>query len=145
TGAARLDFVIKVAPGGAFSNWIAREARVGTPARLFGPLGRAVIRDSDPEHVFAIAGGTGIAGIIPILEQSDPANPRGDRSGTLVFGVRTLADAFFLDRLDALARVSNHRIAITVAISDEPGQPSSPQHPNLNFESGLVVDVAERV
>lgn len=145
SGGRRLDFVIKLAALGVFSRWIANEARCGSPLELFGPLGRAVLTPSDPRMIFAIAGGTGIAGIIPIVEQIVSAETSNEHGATLLFGVRTLADAFFLDRLDALVKRGRGRMSVTVALSHETTPERLERFPRLEFRPGFVVEVARQM
>jgi NAD(P)H-flavin reductase len=62
------EFVAKRIEGGRFSGQIDRLAP-GTPMRLRGPYGTGYLRDGDAP-VLLVAGGSGIAPIISILEQA---------------------------------------------------------------------------
>lgn len=134
------DFVIRTVPNGHFSSWIRGGRRVGEGVRLFGPLGRAVLPADEGKHVVAIVGGTGIAGIIAII---DAALTRGyfeNRTFTLVFGVKKMEEAFFLDRLSAAVVASDGRLNVVLALSGDGGAPLI-AHQNIAVARGLAVDV----
>lgn len=135
-----LEFVIKTRNGGAFSDWLCRRAQPGSPVRVFGPLGRAVLPQT-PRRLFAIAAGTGIAGILSVFEEAILRGDLTSAGATLVFGVRTEADAFALERLSEWAHLAQGRVAIVVALS-EGHAAAAARYPTLTFASGLVLDVA---
>lgn len=137
-----LEFVIRTKPGGGFSEWLCNAAHRNVPVRVFGPLGRAVLPEP-PGNLVAVAGGTGIAGILSILEEALLSNYLSTGTATLVFGVRTLADAFFLDRLSEWVRIAEGHLAVVVAVS-EGDLNGAARYPGLNFASGLVLDVAHK-
>jgi len=61
------------------------------------------------------------------------------------FGVRTYADAFFLDELAGLAAQFPSRLTITLALSDEAvSDAARSNYPAIVFDSGLVHEVAAR-
>lgn len=135
-----LEFVVKTRNAGAFSEWLGRRAQPGSPVRVFGPLGRAVLPQT-PRRLFAIAAGTGIAGILSVFEEAILRGDLTSAGATLVFGVRTEADAFALERLSEWARLAPGQIAVVVALSE--GQAAAAaRYPSLVFASGLVLDVA---
>jgi toluene monooxygenase electron transfer component len=131
-GAKRLRFVAKKKPGGGFSEWLFGAARDGAELRVFGPLGKATFDPGIPNDIACIAGGSGIAGMMSILARAVGELHFDTHRGWLFFGVRTLADAFFLEELAALRERAAGRLAITVALSDEA------------FEQGFVHEVAGR-
>lgn len=139
--AGPLEFVIKTKASGAFSHWLCNRAQPGSPVRIFGPLGRAVLPQS-PANLFAIAGGTGIAGILSVLDEAILRGDLGTARATLVFGIRTMADAFFLDRLSDWARIGNGRLTVVVALSEEDSG-AAERYPLLSFAAGMVLDVAQ--
>ena len=145
--ARQLQFVVKRKPGGGVSEWLFDPAnRVeGTVVDLFGPLGRATFVPAMAHDVLAIAGGSGIAGIMSILARATQERYFDQYTGHVFFGVRTAADAFFLDELGAFAAAFPGRLAIVVALSDEPVPESlQRQYPALVFERGFVHEVASR-
>jgi toluene monooxygenase electron transfer component len=65
--------------------------------------------------------------------------------GDVFFGVRTMADAFYLAELAAFRREFADCLSITVALSDEDVPAAAARdHPLLRFERGLVHEVAKR-
>jgi toluene monooxygenase electron transfer component len=141
--ARRLSFVVKKKPGGAVSEWLFGEAVEGTRLGLFAPLGHATFAPGLARHVLCIAGGSGIAGMMAILEHAGQAGHFADWDGHVYFGVRSERDGFFLAELAALQARHAPRLAVTVALSDEDVPASLPAaYPGLIFARGLVHAVA---
>lgn len=63
----RLDFLIRLVPGGAFTGWLARDARPGAELTLRGPLGDFMLDEASPRPRLFIAGGCGLAPIFSML------------------------------------------------------------------------------
>jgi toluene monooxygenase electron transfer component len=141
--ARRLSFVVKKKPGGAVSEWLFGGAVEGTRLGLFAPLGHATFAPGLARHVLCIAGGSGIAGMMAILEHAGQAGHFADWDGHVYFGVRSERDGFFLAELAALQARHAPRLAVTVALSDEDVPASLPAaYPGLIFARGLVHAVA---
>lgn len=144
-GTRRLRFVAKKKPGGGFSEWLFGAARDGADLRVFGPLGKATFAPGLASDLVCIAGGSGIAGMMSILERAAGARYFDNHRGWLFFGVRRLADAFFLEELTEFRRASSDRLAVTVALSDEAvPEEAARRWPALAFEQGFVHEVAGR-
>ena len=143
TAARRLAFVVKKKPGGAVSEWLFGEGVEGTRVGLFAPLGHATFRPGLARHLLCIAGGSGIAGMMAILEQAGESGHLDAWDGHVYFGVRSARDGFFLTELAALQARHVPRLAVTVALSDEDVPASLPAaHPGLSFARGFVHAVA---
>jgi toluene monooxygenase electron transfer component len=141
--ARRLSFVVKKKPGGAMSEWLFGDGVEGTRLGLFGPLGHATFRPGLPKHVLCIAGGSGIAGMMSILQRAGDAAHFAGWDGHVYFGVRSERDGFFLDELQALQARGPARLAVTIALSDEDVPAALPAaYPGLAFARGLVHAVA---
>ena len=141
--ARRLSFVVKNKPGGAVSEWLFGEGVEGTRLGLFAPLGHATFQPGLPKHVLCIAGGSGIAGMMSILERAGGAGHFAGWDGHVYFGVRAERDGFFLRELQALQARYPGRLAVTIALSDEEVPASLPAaYPGLAFARGLVHAVA---
>jgi len=95
----RLELVVKQKPGGKFSDWLFGADATGREVGVFGPLGRATFHPEEGKNVLCIAGGSGLAGMMSILDRAVREGYFRDRAGHLFFGVRTLADAFYLQEL----------------------------------------------
>jgi toluene monooxygenase electron transfer component len=141
--ARRLSFVVKKKPGGAVSEWLFGNGVNGTRLGLFAPLGHATFVPGLQKHVLCIAGGSGIAGMMSILERAGEAGHFAEWDGHVYFGVRSERDSFFLGELQALQACYRARLAVTVALSDEDVPASLPAaYPGLAFARGLVHAVA---
>lgn len=142
-GARRLEFVAKRKPGGAFSTWLFDDAFGGSPVMVFGPLGKATFSPSARKDLLIIAGGSGIAGMMAILGRAVQEGYFRRHSGRVFFGVRTWADAFYLDELSAMRNAYADRLSITVALSED-GIPEAAgrDFPALDFACGHVHEVA---
>jgi NAD(P)H-flavin reductase/ferredoxin len=97
---SRIDLIIKLMPGGAFSRHLETSLAIGDTLRLFGPLGSLRFRLSH-RKVVMVAGGSGLA---PFLSMLHDLAERGEtRPVDLVFGARNTADLYRQSDLDNLA------------------------------------------
>ncbi len=141
--ARRLSFVVKKKPGGTVSEWLFGDGVEGTRLGLFAPVGHATFHPGLQKHVLCIAGGSGIAGMMAILQCAGEAGHFAGWDGHVFFGVRSARDGFFLDELRALQARDPARLAVTIALSDEDVPASLPAaYPGLAFARGLVHAVA---
>jgi toluene monooxygenase electron transfer component len=141
--ARRLSFVVKKKPGGTVSEWLFGDGVEGTRLGLFAPVGHATFHPGLQKHVLCIAGGSGIAGMMSILQCAGEAGHFAGWDGHVFFGVRSARDGFFLDELRALRARDPARLAVTIALSDEDVPASLPAaYPGLAFARGLVHAVA---
>ena len=142
-GSRRIELLIKKKPGGGLSEALFASVPTGTQVRVTGPLGAATFKPAANKHVLCIAGGSGVAGMMSILAHAEALGYFSERKGHVFFGVRSMRDAFFLDRLKSLVRSSPSALEITVCFSDEAVPDTAPhQHPELAFAHGFVHDVA---
>lgn len=140
-----LSFVVKKKPGGAMSDWLFNQPRAGTAVTLFGPLGRATFYPSIDRHILCIAGGSGIAGMMSILDRAAGDNYFATHDGDVFFGVRSMRDAFFLDAFTRLREQCGSRLNVTIVLSEEPASAESQaRHPLLQFDTGFVHESAGR-
>ncbi len=141
-----VDFVIKMKPDGALSQHLF-DANVftdlcGKSVRIFGPIGKAVFDQDNERDLVCIAGGTGVAGMMSIL-QAFLKSHSSRRRASLFFGVRTQEDAFFMNELSKLVSDSNRAIRVVVAFSDKPAtQNYIAQYEYIDFDQGFVHEVA---
>lgn len=127
--ADHVTLVVKRKPGGAFCNWLFSDSVDGTNVDLFGPLGHATFDPSENNDILIVAGGSGIAGMMAILERAMRANYFANHRGYVFFGVPTLTDGFYLDDLaDYVARAAGH-LEVTLALSNE--EPQTFWHPSF--------------
>lgn len=138
-GGAAIELIAKRKPAGGLSEILFSSTLHEVPLRVFGPLGRAVFDPLRGGDLLLVAGGTGLAGPMSILESAAAAGYFAAHRAALYFGVRTAADLFFLDRLSSLKQRHSEAIEITVALSDEPVPSALPRaFPELAFVAGLV-------
>jgi toluene monooxygenase electron transfer component len=144
-GTRSLQFVAKKKPGGGFSEWLFGVARDGAPLSLFGPLGKATFYPGIGKDILCIAGGSGVAGMLSILSRAAEERYFERHRGWLFFGVRTLRDAFFLRELSELRSRCADRLAVTVALSEEPVDAAAARTwPQIRFVQGLVHEAASQ-
>lgn len=140
-----LKLVVKQKPNGGFSTRLFEHNLDGHQVKVFGSLGRATFRPHENRNVLCIAGGSGIAGMLAILEHARTVNYFAERTGRVYFGVRTLADGFYLQEFSDYVAAAGGKLQVTLALSEQAvDAPTHPQFPNIRLASGLVVDVMAR-
>jgi toluene monooxygenase electron transfer component len=141
----RLVFVVKRKPTGRFSDLLFDTDLLGTRLDVFGPLGRATFQPEDACDLICVAGGSGIAGMMAILEHASSVRYFERHRGRVFFGVRTLADAFYVEQLAAHAELARDRLEIVIALSHELNTPLVHAHsPQIAIAPGMVHEVVER-
>ncbi len=139
----RLKFVVKRKPGGGFSEWLFGADRSGARLDVFGALGRATFNPSEAHDLVIVAGGSGIAGMMSILDRATAAGHFTRHRGRVFFGVRTLADGFYLEELSRHAAQSGGAVEVTLVLSHEtPPGPHHPAFPALKLGTGFVHEAA---
>jgi len=138
-----LEFVVKKNPDGNFSDWIFNSNQENQTVELFGPLGKAILHPDDEKNILCIAGGSGIAGILSILHHACETGYFKQHAGNVFFGVRTVKDMFYLDRLSEYVEQANGNLSVTIALSEHEGavNASDMSHANLNYTTGFVTPV----
>ncbi len=114
-----LEFFVRQVPRGQASGYAFMSLRVGAEVTVSGPLGNACLRENHLGPILAIAGGSGMAPIISIIEtalREDPA-----RTIHCYFGVRDERDVYLEARLTQLAQ-QNPNFSLHIVLS----QPSAP-------------------
>lgn len=101
SGAQRLAFYIRLVEGGSFSTWLTESAQVGDHLELSEPHGSFFLRHEARPRLF-IAGGTGLAPFLAMLESIAKDPTQGAVPTTLLIGVRTGAHLFAVDQLKSL-------------------------------------------
>jgi toluene monooxygenase electron transfer component len=143
--AKELVFVVKKLPGGALTEWMFNHNCEGIEVDLFGPLGAATFYSKLAKNILCIAGGSGIAGIMSILSRAVQDGYFSQYKGDVFFGVRTMADTFFLDELSELRARSGENLNITIALSEEEAaETAQADYPHLIFDKGFCHEVAKR-
>lgn len=141
----RLEFVVKKKPGGGFSEWLFGGERAGARLALFGPLGKATFYPNLAKNLLCIAGGSGIAGMMAIVDRACQESYFNQYRGHVFFGVRTARDAFYLDELAGFRARFEKNLSVTIALSDEDvPEALAARYPGLAFDRGFVHEVAKK-
>ena len=141
-----LDFVIKKVPGGIFSSHIFSESSDDMDVEAFGPMGFATFGPSEARDLVCLVGGSGIAGIMSVLNQAKVVNHFKNHKLFMVFGARQTEDLFFLPQLASLRASAPDNIGIHIALSDQIDGHELPDAINdLPVHQGFVQDVAQTV
>lgn len=136
--ATTTEFVIRAKPGGAASQWLFTEIRIGDALVAEGPYGRAYAQPHTIRPVLCIAGGTGLAPILAITEHLlTTAHPP---TLHLYIGARTGTDVVLLERLAKL-----HDMGARLSVSVEHPTSSSTAHSSADLpfspvRIGRVID-----
>ena len=99
-GAAIASFLIRNIPGGKMSEWVTGTAKPGDRVSFVGPYGSFYLREVQ-RPVLLLAGGTGLAPILSILEVMTEQGT--DQPIRLIYGVTNDLDRVEVDRVAALA------------------------------------------
>ncbi|KDB93245.1 oxidoreductase, FAD-binding domain protein, partial [Bordetella bronchiseptica D993] len=118
SGERRLRFYVRLVEGGVFSTWLTQAARLGASVALSEPHGSFFLRSEARPRLF-IAGGTGLAPFLSMLQAiaADPAQQ--EIPTTLLVGARSGAHLFALDQLAAL-RERWPALQVRLAAESEP-------------------------
>ncbi|WP_248965804.1 globin domain-containing protein [Sphaerisporangium perillae] len=113
----RLTFHVRIVPGGWVSTALAHRTRPGDTLLLGPPRGSLLLERASTPHLIFIAGGTGLAPLKALIEESMwlPARPSID----LFHGIRHSGDAYDLADLRDL-RSHHRRLRVVQAVSDDP-------------------------
>jgi benzoate/toluate 1,2-dioxygenase reductase component len=138
-GTDRLQFFIRVVPGGAFSDWLA-QAKAGAKVELSVPHGIFFLRDEERPRLF-VAGGTGVAPFLSML-RAMAAKPPKQRT-TFLIGARTQGHLFALDELEQL-REQLEGVDLQIAVEQD-AQPGCHAGYATDLIPQLALDPSTRV
>jgi toluene monooxygenase electron transfer component len=137
--AGRLKLVVKQMPGGRFSDWLFAGDPAGEELAVFGPLGRATFHPEEGRDLLCVAGGSGIAGMMAIVGRGVREGYFKERSGRVFFGVRTLAEAFYMEELASFVAAAGGRLEVALALSHEAiAAETHPRFPAIRLAGGMV-------
>lgn len=131
----RLEFIIKIFPGGLFSSLLDSGFTIGQELELKGPYGVFMLREKEPADIICVGGGSGMAPLWSLLQ--DMAERGIERRVTYFYGARTRKDLFYLDRLHELEQqLPGFRFIPALSMATEEDQ--------WEGEAGLITDVLDR-
>jgi len=113
-----VEFFIRKVPGGRFTEWLSKDAKIGDSLDVTAPFGEFMLRESSAP-ILCIAGGSGLAPVLSLL-QGALLSLKRPREVTLVFGARSQRDLYMLDAIDALRREWPVRFDFVPILADEP-------------------------
>jgi len=96
----RLEFLIRLQPGGRFSTFLRERAQPGDRLAVRGAMGGFGIREGSLRPRWFVAGGTGLAPMLSMLRRMDEYQEMQD--ARLFFGVNVESELFMLDEIDRL-------------------------------------------
>jgi NAD(P)H-flavin reductase/ferredoxin len=135
-GTDLLDFHVRVYPGGQVGQLVSNMTK-GRAFQMIGPFGHFALSANSWRPCICIAGGTGLAPILSVLEQAYARNEQ--RPVTLIYGARDRSELYCLDTLNAWTRRFDTLTFVPVLSNEPADSPWSGQR-------GLVTDVlAERL
>jgi len=104
-----------------------------------------VFRPQENRNFVCIAGGSGIAVMMSMLECAAQNDYFRNHKAAVFFGVRTLADAFYLEQLSRYAAASHGNLDVTVALSDETIEAKlHAEFSTLKLANGMVHEAAAK-
>ncbi|OXM45967.1 NADH:ubiquinone reductase (Na(+)-transporting) subunit F [Amycolatopsis alba] len=129
-----LEFVVKIHPGGLFSEFLDSRVKAGDRLDVTGPFGVFTLRDAPGAEVVFVGGGAGMAPVLALLRSM--AERGIDRKATFYYGARRRHDLCFEAELAAIAGIlKNFRYLPALS---EPGDE------DWDGETGFVTDVLKR-
>ncbi|GJO07582.1 oxygenase [Mycobacterium marinum] len=129
-GGGELEFIIRLLPDGAMSNYLRDHAKQGDRIALRGSKGNFYLRPI-VRPVVLVAGGTGLSAILA-MAQSLPADP--GQPVSLLYGVTSAEDLCKLDELEQLEhRIAGLQVHVIVARRDD----------DWSGRTGLVTDLLD--
>ena len=129
------EFVIKIYPGGVFSEYLADKVQVGDQIQVEAPFGTFTLRESRTSDLLFLGGGAGMAPMLGLLRSM--AERGVDRKVTFYYGARTQQDLCFVGELAELAE----RLADFTYV---PALSHAPDDDGWDGERGLITEVVKR-
>lgn len=138
-GDGSVELHIRRVDGGRFTAWAFESMKVGDLLQARGPLGAFTMRTPVSTPLLFIAGGTGLAPVLALIEQQARFDPQRDM--LLLWGMRRSADFYAVDDLrKLLAQASGLRVRLVAEEVEGAAQSGE----RLSFEAGSVVQALER-
>jgi NAD(P)H-flavin reductase/hemoglobin-like flavoprotein len=122
-----IDLHVQQIDGGQVSPAVVRSLRVGDIVKLGAPVGeRLTWREDEPRDLLMVAGGTGLAPLLAVLEQIDQGWQRSRTAPRvhLLHGVRMAWHLYDRPRLRELAK-QRPWFEYTEVVSDDPSYPGT--------------------
>lgn len=138
-GDGRITLHMRRVEGGRFTAWAFADMKVGDTLQARGPLGDFTMRSAPGVPLLFIAGGTGLAPVLALIEQQVGLFP--ERDMVLLWGMRSVEDFYALDILQSLALKAT---GLSVVLATDVPWDATPRLDRLVFTHGNVVEVIRR-
>ena len=125
-----LEFHIKTLDGGEVSDYVKNTLEVGETMKVKGPFGNAYLRDSHKGPIIAVAGGTGLAPILSIIQSSQDIKMK--QPIQVYYGAQSEKDLYFVKQFEEM--IQNNKNLSFFPVVMEPSK-------RKELRSGLVTDV----
>ncbi len=125
-----IEFHIRLVPDGRVTSYVFNQLKVGDSVRVSGPMGTAYLRTQHEGPMLCVAGGTGLAPILSIIQGAIAAGMNNDIH--VYFGVRSPKDIYGLDQLRALQKLYPP-LSVEVVVATD-------QDASSGMRTGLVTD-----
>ena len=109
----RLEFLIRLQKGGAFSTYLAERAKVGDTLIARGPQGDFVLEETSPRPRCLIAGGCGFAPVLSMLRHL--ADFQDTQPTHLILGANREDELLLADEIDAIRAALPH-LGVTLSV-----------------------------
>ena len=117
-GNRNVSFFVRRVPNGRMSHWLLDAGSLHQRLNLTASLGDFHLRQG-PEALLCIAGGSGLAPLIALLEGMVDSGST-NRPVTLLMGARTQRDLYYVREIDALKSQWRASFAFLPVLSEEP-------------------------
>ena len=115
----RLEFYIRLLPGGAMSDYLAMRAKVGDVLTVYSADGEFCLAENGLRPRWFLAGGTGLSPLLSMLRKM--AEWGEAQPARLFFGVTRPGEVFAQDEIAALGQSLPDFRADTLVWTDDPG------------------------
>ena len=124
-----LEFHIKTLDGGEISNYVKNHLKLGEIITVKGPYGNAYLREKHRGPIIAVAGGTGLAPILSIVEYSQEINMK--QPINIYYGAQSQQELYFIQQLNKMIKANNNLKFYPVILE---------KSNNKSIRQGLVTD-----
>ena len=113
-------FTVKRVEGGLISNWLCDNVKEGTILRGRGPIGKFCYDPDDADHLFMVAGGSGVTPFVSIMRDHAEklGQPGSPKRMTLLVSYRTKQDLILWEDLEAINAVEGCNVITTLSRED---------------------------
>jgi propane monooxygenase reductase subunit len=131
----RFEFVIRIYPGGLFSEHLAEKLQPGDQLEVEAPFGTFTLREGRSTPLIFVGGGAGMAPMLGLLRSM--AERGVERPVTFYYGARTARDLCFSDELAELGTRLTRFTYVPALSQPTPGD-------GWTGETGLITEVVRR-